>query len=177
MTDNELLDRRIEQLVVDTVQREMTRQRCEYKARAERAEMAQVAESRAGKAPVATGVRFDQTSDETLEQHIQVVRDTGESISGLTEAVLLESLSRAQARAGALARDLQQLHSAHCELKSRHQTQSNTLQRKCKQLQESMTQGARLVNERDQARRELQAERGAHDNLRAAYNELAKATA
>jgi hypothetical protein len=131
MTDNELLDRRIEQLVVDTVRRELRHRD---------------------------------------EQQERVSEYTTYDTPGLTVAVLQSELRRSNERAGQLARDLRQLHTAHCELKSCHDTQSNTLQRKVKQLTDMQLTVTRLVVERDTALHELKV-------LRNAYTELAKATA
>lgn len=158
MTENELLDRRIEQLVVDTVKRELRK--------------------------LPTGIRFEDTSDETLSQHIRVVQETGESIAGLTESVLLESLRRANALAGEYARDLSKLGREHKELKSRCETHANAMQRKNGRIDQLMRDCSRIIDERDAAKRKADTMQADLDSARAdasrwyqAYNELAKATA
>lgn len=196
MTDSELLDRRIEQLVVDTVKRELRKGGIGGAVQAVQGLDTQ---------GLARGIRFDQTSDETLEQHIKVVQETGQTVAGLTESVLLESLRRANARAGEYARELSKLRHEHNDLEQRYEIQGNSHRRFKLASEELKKTCSRLVDERDQAQRyykeykercaelegankdlgtelnrvgfELESERSAHDHLRAAYNELAKETA
>jgi uncharacterized coiled-coil DUF342 family protein len=175
MTDSELLDRRIEQLVVDTVKRELRKGGIGGAVQAVQGLDTQ---------GLARGIRFDQTSDETLEQHIKVVQETGQTVAGLTESVLLESLRRANARAGEYARELSKLSADNQSADAQVVRMAGRITRLVKQLDEAQKIGARLVDERDQAQRKADTMQSDLDSARAdatrwhrAYNELAKETA
>lgn len=184
MTDSELLDRRIEQLVVSTVHRELRRKEEQDKRIADKVNGTADAVAYHALTPRTKGttmlgsyrIEYDMSRapDETLEEHVQRLRTGDSPVEGLTVAVLLESLRRANERAGQYARDFHKTNADLVELRSRHETQSNVLQRKVKQIEELNKTCVRLVDERDNAQRELEAAKAAYDNLLHRYNEVAR---
>lgn len=159
MSDSELLDRRIEQLVVSTVQRELRRRDEQEKRIADKVSehtSDAVAYAMPGRDMTFGGrpVPWDvsKANDEVLEAVTAKAR-LGEETEGLTVAVLLESLRRAKNSAGDYARECQSLRNENVTLKSRLETQSNTLQRKVAQLAEAHNTCTRIIQERDAAQR------------------------